>query len=325
MRNIFQVSLGNGFVSDKNCMKNLSLGVKKIQAKLLTEFGISVPNIRICADENLKEREYEIFVSGKSVKKFSCKENCLLAVDTGDVSQKIAGIATKEPSFGVDAVWISEEQKIEAQNAGYKVVTHEELLKVNLNEMIKENLSVIVTTRYVKNLLGETEKKDSSLVAKLKEKHKDEYVSVVKAVFASLLDEKVSVKELEAILNAICRADSIGESIIYARKAVAQSIVSPYVADGILHCIFPSQQMLSLLEVFFESCELDDGKKVIENFAHLISRASEQECYPIIVVPEKLRFSLHSVLELYVPDVKVFSEEEVNIAKAKNNFRVLAV
>ena len=103
--NLFSIEIGKD-LSDDNSVDMIKQRVSLCRNQILEEYGVEIPPVRIQNSAFLAEWEYAIFVSGVLVKKFALKKDCCLALDLGNVTQKMDGEATKDLGFGMEALWI---------------------------------------------------------------------------------------------------------------------------------------------------------------------------------------------------------------------------
>jgi len=204
--------------------------ITNIRRQTATEMGIVVPPIRVRDHLKLEPNQYVIKLRGVEVARGECMPGHLLAIDNGMVSQPISGIETKEPAFGLPALWVDEGVKSHAEQRNYTVVPASSVLATHLTEIIKRYADELLTREQTHRLLEALKEKAPKAV-------EDVIPEVVKVsdlqrVLQNLLRERVPVRDLETILETLSEwaprtkdPDILTE---YARNALARSICQMY-------------------------------------------------------------------------------------------------
>lgn len=225
--------------------------VKGVRRKVSQELGFLVPPVHIRDNLDLKPNQYKIMLMGVASGEGEVFPDRDLAINPGQVFGEIAGTPTKDPTFGLDAVWISGSDRDQAQALGYTVVDASTVVATHISQVIQD---------YAFELLGHDE--TQKLLDKLKEqapKLVEELIpdrlglaSVVK-VLQNLLLEKVSIRDLRSILESLTEQSSVtqnpSELTMFVRAALGRSIVQDIVgSDGELKVVTlePSLEQLLL-------------------------------------------------------------------------------
>ena len=161
-------------------------------------------------------------------------------MNSGTVFEEMQGIETTEPAFGLPALWITEEQREQAELNGYTVVDAVSVLATHLTEVIKSHADEILGRQETQNLVDNLKKTNASLV--------DEVVpdlmtvGEIQKVLANLLRERVSIRDMATILEVLsdyARATKDTEILTeYVRHAMARQITQQNVQNNILPCIY---------------------------------------------------------------------------------------
>ena len=199
---LFTLELGSDLCLEKS-LEEILKSIPLIREEIFDKYGVVIPNVRIKENKALKPLEYVIKVNGYAAGRFEFKKNSILILDTGSVKTEMSGKPAKEPVFGIPGLWITKGRKAEAEKNGYAVLTAARIIKVHLIETIKENLSSVITTQYVGELLDEVFKENEFLCTQIVNKYGNASLAVVKLVLCSLLDEEISVRNLIPILETI--------------------------------------------------------------------------------------------------------------------------
>ena len=201
---LFSVELGRGLANDKEFMDNFFEEIEWRREDHFKTYGVVVPKIKTYVNTDLPDREYRICISGIAVDEFLLKKNSLLAILTGEETKQIDGLKTKEPTFHADALWISSTKQNEAEQAEYSIVLPHTILATHLFELIKQNQSLVITTKYVNNLLEDCKKENEYLINEYKEKFGLNNLSTLKQILQNLSKEKLNIRDIERILEIMC-------------------------------------------------------------------------------------------------------------------------
>jgi len=207
--------------------------ITNIRRQTATELGIVVPPIRVRDHLRLEPNQYVIKLRGVEVARAESMPGHLLAIDNGMVSEPVSGMETREPAFGLPALWIGEQARSDAEQRNYTVVSASSVLATHLTEVIKRYADELLTREQTHRLLDALKEKSPKAV-------EDVIPEVVKVgelqrVLQNLLRERVPVRDLEMILETLGEwaprtkdADILTE---YARSALARTICQMY-KDG---------------------------------------------------------------------------------------------
>ncbi len=200
--------------------------ITMIRRQMALELGLVVPPIRIRDNMQLDPNVYSIKIKGIEIGKGELAPNHYLAMDSGSTTAKIEGIETVEPAFGLQALWIAEERRDEAELAGYTVVDPPSIVATHLTEVIRMNAPELLGRQDVRKLLDELKEEHSSLV--------DEVVpdlltvGEVQRVLQGLLREGVPIRDLVSILEALADGARHTKDLVslteLAREALARQI-----------------------------------------------------------------------------------------------------
>lgn len=175
--------------------------VKRIREQLAHELGIIVPPVRICDNIELEPDAYKIKIFGSPVAQGTAQADRLMAIDSGMVTEKIDGDDTIEPAFGMPAKWIYPSSREYAQSVGYTVVDAETVVATHLTEVIKQRADELLTKDEVRKLLDALKQNSPGVVEEVVPGVLS--VTDVQKVLQNLLKEKVSIRNLATILEAI--------------------------------------------------------------------------------------------------------------------------
>lgn len=346
---LFTLELGNDLCKEEY-LDNILKSVALIRKEIFIKYGVVLPCVRVKNNKGLKPLEYVIKVENFQTGNFEFKKNSIMIIDTSDVEtdpshksttltheintpdSRIKGERTLEPVFGCPALWIPKSQKELASANGYLTLSTEKIIKIHLSEIVKKNLSSVITTKYVSNLMDEV-MKDNSTLCSLIILNAPQCTTVVKKVLASLLEEKVSIRNIESILETIADEEkvtlkNIQQLINKVRNSIALEIIYPLLEKNVLNVFLISQE---LTEYLYDHIVLDDVHDdfVIEHeikewfyceIFKAFNKSKESGDLRIICCSRFIRFELYRFLKNAIKNICVISVEELTSAYRKFNF-----
>lgn len=215
--------------------------IKGLRRQVAAEMGFVVPPIHIRDNLQLRPNDYAVVLKGVELVRGEVLPGHVLAIDPGTARKGVVqGIPTKEPAFGLPALWISEAGREPAQMAGYTVVDGSSAIATHLSEIIKRHAYELLGRQEVQALLEELGKVHPKLVEELVPALLP--LGAIVRILSNLLREGVPIRDLRTILEAVADhatvskdTDSLTEA---ARQALARTITKQYLSpDGILPVI----------------------------------------------------------------------------------------
>ena len=180
--------------------------VKGIRKKLSAELGFLVPAVRIRDVLTLEPTAYNIMVNGVVRASGNINPERDLAINPGHAYGKLEGIPTKDPAFGLDAIWIDPSQKDYARTLGYTVVDSSTALATHLNKVLRENAADLISQDETQQLLDKLASRFPKLVENLVPGKLP--LSILTRVLQNLLAESVSIRDMRTIVEALCDESS---------------------------------------------------------------------------------------------------------------------
>jgi flagellar biosynthesis protein FlhA len=201
-----------------------------IRRQLATDLGYLLPPVRVTDNLSLRSREYVISIKGAEVARYELPQGCELAIAAGKGEPSLEGQATREPAFGLPALWISSDAAEKARNSGYTVVDPLSVLGTHLAEVIRRYAHELFSRQDAKKLLDrvatDNPKVAEDLVPKLLS------LAAVQRVLQNLLRERVSIRDAVSILEALGEAAAATHNPVllteYARQAIRRMVIKPY-------------------------------------------------------------------------------------------------
>ncbi len=203
--------------------------IANIRRQLATELGYILPPVRVTDNLTLKAREYVISLKGVEIARYELLHGYELAIHSDGGAEKIEGIATHEPAFGISGLWISPESVDKARHAGYTVVDAISILGTHLGEVVRRHAYELFSRQDAKRVLDRVAEENPRLVEDLVPKLLS--LAVVQKVLQNLLRERVSIRDAVSVLEALGEAAPITKNTVllteYVRQAIRRLIVKP--------------------------------------------------------------------------------------------------
>lgn len=296
--------------------------IKSIRRQIALEMGFIVPPVRIRDNLQLDADEYVVLLHGVRTAKGSVMPDRYMVMNPEGPMDDIQGIPTKEPAFGLPAKWVDEVEKEKAELSGYTIVDPATIIATHLTEVIKKNSY---------ELLGRQETQD--LLDKLKEKHPKIVEDVVPGildlstlnrVLQNLLKERVSIRNLQTILESLATYGTMNKDIEYLtekvrfalRKQITESLLAQ---DGKLYVFALPQQAEQL--IIKSMHQTDEGKeividpatarKILTGLMEKTEEVTAKGIPPVLFVSQPIRYAMRRFVEKYSPSLNIIAHTEV--------------
>jgi len=318
-----EVEFGYGIIplADKEQGGDLLERVVMIRRQLALELGIIVPTIRLRDNISLKPYEYRINIKGVEVARAELMSDSLLAINPGFATEEIQGIPTKEPAFGLDAIWIPSSMKEKAEMAGYTVVDLPSVIATHLTEVIRRHAHELLTRQDVQKLIDNVKETNPVLVDELIPKIMT--VGEVQKVLVNLLKERISIRDMVTILETLADyapttkdADVLTE---YVRQAMSRYITKKYVSGNTLEAVALSPDVEETIMNSIQKTEHgsfinlppDYVQRLINNLSNILEKLLSASSQPVVVCSPIVRIYFRRLIENIFPDVVVLSYNEI--------------
>jgi flagellar biosynthesis protein FlhA len=296
--------------------------IRSIRRQFATDYGFIVPSIHIRDNVRLSSSGYRVLLRGNEIGSGDLKSKHLLAMDPGNVSSPIKGIPTKEPAFGLDALWILESDKDRAQMSGYTVVDQSTIIATHITELIRANAHELLGRQEVQQLLDNVAKEYPKVVEELIPGLLT--VGQVQQILASLLREQISIRDLRSILETIAdwapTTKNVERLSEYVRRKMSRRITAKYASpEGtlILTNLAPNWESIlsDSIQVTDEgsilSLEPTVAQQLINKFNHIAEKFVERGTTPLILASGHIRPALARFVEKFAPGFSVISHQEI--------------
>ncbi len=294
--------------------------IKALRKKFAQEVGFLTPAVHICDNLELKPNGYSIKLKGVEVAQGESHIGQYLAINPGTVTQEIGGEITKDPAFGLPAVWVNHEQREEAQNNGYTVVDASTVVATHLNHIIGLYAAELLGNLEVQQLLSLVGKDSPKLVEDLVPKLLS--VSVIQKVLQNLLSEGVAIRDMQTIMETLLEHSKQTQD-----PAELTAKVRIKLGRAITQKLFPNTNEMSVISldtqlerILMQAVNTQSDSNAIEpGVAQTLAKeasaaAKKQEemgFSPVLLVPSSLRLTLAKFLRRFSPNLRVLSHEEL--------------
>ncbi|PCI59449.1 MAG: flagellar biosynthesis protein FlhA [Gammaproteobacteria bacterium] len=306
---------------DKSQGGELLSRIKGVRKKLSQEFGFLVPAVHIRDNLDLDPNTYQISLMGVTVGEAEIRHDHELAINPGQVFGPLDGIATKDPAFGLDAIWITQNQRDHAQSLGYTVVDAATVLATHLSQILTNNAAQLLGHEEVQNLLDILQKSYPKLVEGLVPDILT--LGAIVKVLQNLMNEGVAVRDMRSIVQTLVEygpksqdTDILTAAVrISLRKFIIQDLAGAAIEIPVITLAPELEQMLH------QSMQMagDDGAGIEPGLAErlqksLLDGAQQQELAgdtPVLLTSGILRTVLAKFVKYTIPSLRVISYQEI--------------
>ncbi len=324
---ILELELGYGLI--RLAERELTERIRSMRRSIAQTLGFLMPKIRIRDNLQLKPNEYNFKLKGVVVASAEIYPDKYLAMDSGFITEEIDGIATKEPAFNSDAIWIDANQKDDATLKGYIVIDPASVISTHMSELIKAHASELLTRQEVQGLLDKMQKDYPVIV---EDCLKVTSIGLIQKVLKSLLKDQIPIKDMLTILEALTDVAEVSKSfdavMEHTRAALARVITNLYVDEKGNLSIYlldtaASAKLLELLQFDNQKGEyrllinVNQTEALINAFKAELANVSNTRIKPFILCVEP---SLRKVLAKICSDfgIKIIVLSFAEIAENTN-------
>jgi flagellar biosynthesis protein FlhA len=303
--------------------RRLTDQIKALRKTLAQEFGFVMPSVRILDNVQLAPDRYAIRVREMDVGEGRLKIGALMAMDPTGAGVGLTGEAVKEPAFGLDAMWIDERMREDASFRGYTVVDPATVLATHLTEVIKEHMAELLTFAEVKKLIKDLPKDTQTLLDDAAPAHIS--WSGVQRILQNLLKERVSIRDLASIVEAIAEAAPAMHDLVqiteHVRGRLARQICYQH-RNG--EAALPIVTLSPPWEQTFAEALIGEGQNrqlalapsklhdFVSDIRGAFEKAAQMGETPVLLTSPTIRPFVRSLIERFRPSTAVMSQAEVH-------------
>ena len=316
-----KIELGYGLLKLVEASKGgrLMEQIKSMRRQLAREVGFVVPNIRIRENMQFEPGGYAISIKDIQAASSNLNADKLLAMDPTGTSLPIAGEDTIEPTFGLPAKWINESQREEASFNGYTVVDCSTVITTHMTEIIKDNMPELLTRNEVEKLIEDLKPVHEKLIEELIPAKIT--VGTFQRILQNLLEERVSIKDLptilEALSDAVIKTQDVVELTDIVRSRLARQICHGFINhEGVVPVISLSAawetEFMAASDGISVAMEPSKVQGFLKAAKDRVENAMAQGLNPVILCSASTRRMVRTVTSRAMPQISVLSQNEIH-------------
>ena len=319
-----ELEVGYGLInvveSDKS--GDLIERITSIRKQFALDLGIVVPSIHIRDNLQLAPGEYRVMIKGNKVGGGVLRPEALLAMDPGNVMERVDGIPTKEPAFGLDALWINPSRKEDAEMAGYTVVDLPTVMATHLTEIVRSHAHELLGRQEAATLIDNFKKTHPKVVEELipdmlslgsvvrvMQNLLKEQVSVrdLLTIFETLADEAPRTKDIEVLTESVRKALARGITAKYTTEQGNIPVITlhPHIEELVANSLLQTEQGVQLV------MDPNSAHRMINEIARAVEQHPEIAAQPILLTSPTSRRHLYKLTSRFIPQLVVLSHNEL--------------
>jgi len=326
---LIRLELGYGLLALINSPKGQRLTdqIKALRRQLASELGFIMPAVRIQDNLQLPANTYVLRVKEIEAGRGDLRPNMLLIMDPRGETISLPGEMTTEPTFGLPAMWIADANREEALFRGYTVVDPPTVITTHLTEVVRDNMSELLSYTETQKLLNELDKEQQKLIAEVVPSQIS--VAGIQRVLQNLLNERISVRDLPTILEGVSEACAITRNVLmiseHVRARLSRQLSDKNVDDqGVIPLVALSpeweQEFAESLTGQGDDRQLSMAPSKLQDFITAVrqnfERFAMQGETPVLLTSPTVRPYVRSIIDRFRPMTVVMSQNEIH-PKAK--------
>jgi len=290
-----------------------------IRRQFVNTLGYLVPPVRVTDNLSLRSREYVVLLKGSEIGRYELMPGSELAIPTSKADKNFSGQQTREPAFGLPALWIPGDKVDLARGAGYTVVDAVNILGTHLAELVRQHASELFSRQDAKLFADRVGQENPKLLEDLVPKLLS--FGAIQKVLQNLLRERVSIRDGVSILEALSEAAGTTKNPVllteYTRQSIRRMVVKPYLNQkGELPAFFLDSSIEQTIESAVQHSKQNSVLVLTPQLVHEIvgrlERTLERREVPtVVMVSSGARYFLRQILESSLPNVFPISHNEV--------------
>ncbi len=286
------------------------------------DMGMVVPSVRMRDNGQLNPNQYAIKLKGEEIARGEVLVDHYLALSPGEVTERVDGIDTIEPAFGIPAKWITESKREMAEMAGYTVIDPTSVIITHLSEVIKEHAHELLTRQEVNTLINNLKKSNQNLI--------EEVIPAVvtpgelQKVLANLLREGIPIRDMETIIEtlgdygaSIKDADMLTE---YVRQALRRTITRKFADANQLRVITLDTATENMIinavkksdHGSYLALDPDTVQKIANSLLSQVNKVRELLPVPIVLTSPIVRIYFKKLADQFAHGIVVLSFSEID-------------
>ena len=309
-------------LADENSGGTLIERVVIFRKQFAVDMGMVFPSVRMRDNQHINPNQYVIKIKGEVVAQAEVLMDHYLALDSGSVMHEVDGIDTIEPAFNIPAKWISEQDKLRAEVAGYTLIDPTSVIITHLSEIIKTHAHELLSRQDVKTMLDKLKQTNPVIV--------DDIVpnivtpAYLQKVLCLLLREGIPIRDLQTILETIAdnqhTMKDVDITTEYVRQALKRTITRRFADGGQIRVLTldtdTENKIVSAVKKSDQGSYLAMDPQTIQlliaSLNEQIDRVKEVIPVPIVLTSPIVRIYFKKLVDQFIPNVTVLSFSEID-------------
>ncbi|CUI96313.1 flagellar biosynthesis protein FlhA [Cognatishimia activa] len=296
--------------------------VKSLRSLFIKDYGFVIPPVRIKDDATLPAMNYAISIHGVETARGELRPGAMMVIEPTGADIDLPGERTREPTFGLNAVWVDQTRASQAEARGMTVVDPESVVTTHLTEIIKEHMPELLTYAATQELVEGQTKEYQKLLSEISN---NAPMVLMQHVLQTLMSERVSIRNLPKIIEAVAEASGTTKNVqtivehvrTQLSKQICQNLVDAngYVPVVTLGSDWESEMHSAVSKTGDETNFIMSPQRVQEFVLAVrkeIQRFAESDQWPALLVAPDSRPYVRSILERVSPMTQVISHNEVH-------------
>lgn len=309
-------------LADENTGGTLIDRVVIFRKQFAIDMGMVFPSVRMRDNQHINPNQYVIKIKGEAVAQGEILMDHYLALDSGDVTYEVDGIDTIEPAFNIPARWISEQNKLSAEIAGYTLIDPTSVIITHLSEVVKSHAHELISRQDVKAMLDKLKETNAAIV-------EDIVPSVVPVaylhkVICMLLKEGIPVRDLQTILEVLgdnqFNMKDIDITTEYVRQALKRTITRRFADGGQIRVLTldteTENKIVSSVKKSEQGSYLAMDPQTISMLVGALNEQLDKVkdiiSAPIVLTSPIVRIYFKKLIDQFIPNVTVLSFSEID-------------
>ena len=320
-----EIEIGYGLtkLADVKVGGDMSERIASTRKQIASELGFVMPTVRIRDSIQLSNSEYVLKIRGEEVGASEVMPDLFLAVNPGSAIESIPGVPTKDPVFGLDALWIESDQRELAERVGYTVIEPSAVITTHLAELVKTHAPELISRQDVQVLIEEARKLNAAAVGELIPEILG--VSDVQKVLQHLLRERIPIRDMVTIIETLADfapktkdVEQLGEIV---RSAISRTITRQYLdPENKLCCLTLDPALERKLADKVNVTSMGNAlvldsilqAELVQSLKSEYERATMMGHQPVLLCGSQVRLPIRRFLDRHLPNLAVLAYSEIS-------------
>lgn len=298
--------------------------IQGIRKQFAQDMGVIIPQVQLRDNLQLDPGTYQILLKGNKIAQGNLLVDYYLGMDPGGVENPIIGVTTKDPVYGLPAVWVHKKDKDEAVFRGYTVVNCSTIIATHMTKILKEHSADLLTRQDVQYLIDKLKDSHPKVVDEVTQSDRLSLGEIVK-VMQNLLREDVSIRDILSLFECLadhCKIiknpDVLSEQ---CRKYLGRSIVQKLLSekeellvvtfDRLIEDILSGGLVTTENGSSYLNLDAKNAQDVLQKLLKSIQRFDKEGTQPVLLLSARIRQSFQKLVSRYIPHLTILSYDEI--------------